>query len=172
MKNFVKAVDKSGRAFQYLRAKFQRLSEAKLKEGIFIGPQIRNLLDDAVFERTLTPVEKNAWLAFKSVCVNFLGNYRAENYRDLVEDLLRAYKLMGCNMSLKIHFLHSHLDIFPPNLGDVSDEHGERFHQDILEMERRYKVKSVTNMLADYCWQLISDVLEPSYRRKSSRKKF
>ena len=100
MKNFVKAVDKSGRAFQYLRAKFQRLSEAKLKEGIFIGPQIRNLLDDAVFERTLTPVEKNAWLAFKSVCVNFLGNYRAENYRDLVEDLLRAYKLMGCNMSL------------------------------------------------------------------------
>ena len=32
-------------------------------------------------------------------------------------------------MSLKIHFLHSHLDFFPENLGDVSDEHGERFHQ-------------------------------------------
>jgi len=34
-------------------------------------------------------------------------------------------------MSLKIHFLHSHLDFFPSNLGDFSDEHGERFHQDI-----------------------------------------
>jgi len=28
-------------------------------------------------------------------------------------------------MSLKIHFLHSHLDFFPSNLGDFSDEHGE-----------------------------------------------
>ncbi|KAJ9591214.1 hypothetical protein L9F63_002220, partial [Diploptera punctata] len=27
-----------------------------------------------------------------------------------------------------------------------------------------YKGKSVTNMLADYCWQLITDVSEPSYR--------
>ncbi|UYV73934.1 hypothetical protein LAZ67_11001501 [Cordylochernes scorpioides] len=26
-------------------------------------------------------------------------------------------------MSLKIHFLHSHLDFFPDNLGAVSDEH-------------------------------------------------
>ena len=34
-------------------------------------------------------------------------------------------------MSLKLHFLHSHLYFFPENLGDVSDEHGERFHQDI-----------------------------------------
>ena len=27
-------------------------------------------------------------------------------------------------MSLKMHFLHSHLDFFPPNLGAVSDEQG------------------------------------------------
>ncbi|UYV68012.1 Transposase [Cordylochernes scorpioides] len=42
-------------------------------------------------------------------------------------------------MSLKIHFLHSHLDFFPDNLGAVSDEHGERFHQDISSMEKRYQ---------------------------------
>jgi len=29
-------------------------------------------------------------------------------------------------MSLKIHFLHSHLDFFPENLGAMSDKHGER----------------------------------------------
>ena len=34
-------------------------------------------------------------------------------------------------MSLKMHFLHSHLEFFPENNGDVSDEHGERFHLDI-----------------------------------------
>ncbi|UYV65367.1 hypothetical protein LAZ67_3004081 [Cordylochernes scorpioides] len=46
---------------------------------------------------------------------------------------------LGCNMSLKIHFLHSHLDFFPDNLGAVSDEHGERFHQAISSMEKRYQ---------------------------------
>jgi hypothetical protein len=32
MKNFVKAVDRTGSAFKYLAEKFPRLSEAKLKE--------------------------------------------------------------------------------------------------------------------------------------------
>jgi len=44
-------------------------------------------------------------------------------------------------MSLQIDFLSSHLDFFPENCGSVSDEHGERFHQDIAGMEDRYKGK-------------------------------
>jgi len=51
-----------------------------------------------------------------------------------MQELLTSYKTMGCNMSLKIHFLESHLDFFPETLGEVSDEHGERFHQDIVPM--------------------------------------
>jgi hypothetical protein len=35
MKNFVKAMDRDGSAFKYLAQKFLRLSEAKIKEGIF-----------------------------------------------------------------------------------------------------------------------------------------
>ncbi|CAH1114358.1 unnamed protein product [Psylliodes chrysocephalus] len=46
---------------------------------------------------------------------------------------------MGINMSLKINFLHSHLDFFPENLGEVSDEHGERFHQDLKFFEQNYQ---------------------------------
>ena len=42
-------------------------------------------------------------------------------------------------MFLKTHFLHSHLDFFSKNLGDESDEHGERFHQQMKAMERRYQ---------------------------------
>ena len=41
-------------------------------------------------------------------------------------------------MSLKVHFLHNHLDVFPEK-GDVSEEQGERFHKDIKEMEKRYQ---------------------------------
>ncbi|KAJ4426347.1 hypothetical protein ANN_27161 [Periplaneta americana] len=51
--------------------------------------------------------------------------------------MLSAYEEMGCNMSLKTHLLHSHLDFFPPNPGAVSDDHGDRFHQEMSEMERR-----------------------------------
>jgi hypothetical protein len=51
----------------------------------------------------------------------FLGNGKVENYHEIVSDLLTAYKAMGCNMSLKVHFLGSHLDFFPENLGAVSD---------------------------------------------------
>jgi len=42
-KNSVKAMNQEEAAFTYLREKFPRLSEAKLKEGIFFGPQIRTL---------------------------------------------------------------------------------------------------------------------------------
>ena len=37
-------------------------------------------------------------------------------------------------------------------LGAVSDEHGERFHQQIKEIEIRYQGKQTVNMLANYCW--------------------
>ena len=52
-----------------------------------------------------------------------------------------SYERLGCNMSLKMHFIFSHLDLFPLNCGDVSDENGERFEQDISVMEQRYKRK-------------------------------
>ena len=40
MKNFVKVLHKNGSAFQHLSTVFPVLSAAKLKEGIFVGPQI------------------------------------------------------------------------------------------------------------------------------------
>ena len=56
-----------------------------------------------------------------------------------VKKLLETYKKMGCLMSLKMRFLHSHLDFFPANFGTVSNEQGERFYQDIQAMEARYQ---------------------------------
>jgi len=70
-------------------------------------------------------------------------------------------------MILKIHFLESHLNFFPKNLGEVSDEHGERFHQDILAMVKQYHGKWTSSMFADYCWTLKMDVPGANYQRKS-----
>lgn len=73
---------------------------------------------------------------------------------------------MGCRMSLKIHFLHSHLNYFPENLGAVSDEQGERFHQDIKKIEKRYQGRWDPAMLGDYCWFLKKEDSTPHKRKK------
>jgi len=167
MKNFVKGMDKSGRGFQYVRNKIPNVSDAKIKEGIFIGPQIRELMQDKQFDEDLNETERNAWLSFKRICKDFLGTYKAANYQDAVQDLLTLYKAMGFNMSLKIHFLESHLNFFPENLGELSDVHDERFHQNIMTMEKRYQDTWTSAMLADYCWTLKIEVPDAKYRLKS-----
>ena len=90
----------------------------------------------------------------KLVAENFLGNHRVENYIKIVENMIEAFRRLGSRMSLKLHFLHSHLEFFPDNLGAVSDEHSERFHQDIVVVETCYKGKSNANMMGYYCWFL------------------
>ena len=53
MKQFVKALDKQGACFKYIAEKFPKLSAEKVKEGIFVGPQIRKLINDDVFHATM-----------------------------------------------------------------------------------------------------------------------
>ncbi|KAJ8885830.1 hypothetical protein PR048_012035 [Dryococelus australis] len=65
------------------------------------------------------------------------------NYRELVNEMIVAYK----------------------NLGDVSDEHGERFYKDIMTIEKWSEGKWMPNMLADYCWNLIRDCKETEHKR-------
>lgn len=173
MKNFVKRLGKTNsEGFLYLVAKFPKISNAKIKEGIFDGPQIRQLMHDLNFEETLEYNELEAWQSFIWVCENFLGNHMSPDYVHGVQRFLNAYHTLGCRMSLKIHFLHSHLDFFPPNLGEVSDEQGERFHHDIKVMEGRYQGFWNSAMLADYCWMLYRDIPNKVYHRKSKSKAF
>lgn len=173
IKQLVKQMGKNNSSgFQYITKKFPKISSAKLKEGIFVGPQIRELISDHHFETTLTDLELKAWKAFTWLCQNFLGNFRSSGFKDGVEKLLRAYNDLGCRMSLKVHFLHSHLDFFPENLGAVSDEQGERFHQDIQSMEKRYQGFWNEGMMGDYCWMLYRDNPEQMYKRKAHAQRF
>jgi len=137
--NFVKARDRTGSAFKYLTEKFPRLNEAKIKEGVFMGPQIRKLFRGDMFSILLQGDEKKGWVAFRLVSTNFLANNRAENYKELIEDMLSLSHKLGCIMSLKVQMHHSHLDFFPDNCGLVSAEQGELFHQEIATMEKGYQ---------------------------------
>ena len=139
MKQFVKAFDRSGDCFGYICSIFPGLNYEKKKAKIFDWPQIRTLLRDQYFVTTMTVVEARAWKAFSKVVHNFPGNKRTENYKDLVEELLLSLQDLGCRMSIKVHYLHSHLSEFPANPGDVSEEQGERFHQHVKVMKKRYQ---------------------------------
>lgn len=165
IKQFVKALDKNSSAFKYLQDLFPKLSEAKVTAGIFVGPQIKKIFECEEFPKKLTRVEKAAWMSFMSVVQGFLGNHKAANYVELVESLVENYGKMGCRMSLKLHILDAHLDKFKENMGAYSEEQGERFHQDIMEFERRYQGQYNENMMGDYIWGLIRES-DSQYKRK------
>lgn len=171
-KQFIKGLKKrESEAFYYIYTMFPKLTDAKIKEGVFTGPQIRKFIKDQTFKSKMDDVEKKVWESFVKVRKNFLGNRKAPNYKEIVSNLVTNYGAMGCLMSLKLHFLDSHLDCFPDNLGDYSDEQGERFHQDIKELEKRYQGFWDINFLADYCWSLKRE-LNIIHKRRSLRRSF
>ena len=71
---------------------------------------------------------------------------------------MENFRQIGARMSVKMHFLRSHLCYFSENCGNFSEEQGERFHQDISDMEKRYQGRWDVNFLADYCWCSKRDV--------------
>ena len=86
-------------------------------------------------------------MSLKSIISNFLGNKTSSQYQKTVDELLENFCKLGSRMSVKIHFLHSHLNYFPENCGDYSEEKAKRFHQDISFMEERYQVRWDVNFL-------------------------
>jgi len=43
------------------------VSDAKIKEDVFIGHQIMELMQDKQFDEDLNETERNAWLSFKRI---------------------------------------------------------------------------------------------------------
>lgn len=70
-------------------------------------------------------------------------------YKEGNKNFMKCYIAMGCLMSMKVLFFDSHLDFFTHDLGAVSDEHDEIFHQGISSIEKWYQVFNNDIMLAD-----------------------
>ena len=60
MKQFVKALEKDGDCFKYICMIFPGLTIEKLKDGIFNGPQIQKLINNANFCNFMNPAELSA----------------------------------------------------------------------------------------------------------------
>ena len=172
IKQLTKALDKDGDCFTYLCQAFPGLTMEKLKADIFDGPQIWLLIRDTEFENSMNEVELEAWKAFVLVVKNCLGNNKARNYAELVMNVLTAFRNLGSKMSVKMQYLFSHKDRFPENLGSMGDEQGERFHQDLKEMETRYQGPCDAVMMVDYCWNLKRHLPAAEHSRSSKKRKF
>ena len=153
----MKALDCDSECFQHIVSAFPKLSFHKIKAGAFDGPQLRTLVCNEEFVNKMNDKERVAWLSFVEVTQNFLGNKKADNYHVLVTTMLLAYRDLGCKMSIKLHFL--------------SDEQGERFHQDLMTMENCYQGRWDRNMMADYCWSIKRDCPEEVYKHRSYKRK-
>jgi len=57
----------------YLTNKLPRISDAKIKEGVCVGPQMRELIQDVKSEVQLSEVGKSTWKSLKYVTTIFLG---------------------------------------------------------------------------------------------------
>ena len=92
MKQFVKALPKDGETFKYLSSKFPHLSEAKLKEGVFVGLNIRKLMKDNNFKNVMNNVERSAWNSFKDVVTKFLRNQKDLDFENIVKNVVQFLK--------------------------------------------------------------------------------
>ena len=69
-KKFVKALDKESSTHAYLAEKYPSLSQAKIKDGIFIGHYIRKIVLDETAIKHLKRKEKIAFDTFRKFVSN------------------------------------------------------------------------------------------------------
>lgn len=170
IKQFVKALQKrNSEAFQFLFKIFPKLSEAKIKAGVFDGPQIRQLLNNKDFQEHLDQLEKKAWTSYREVVKHFLGGDKHPNYEKIVKKMVDDFKNIDCLMSLKLYLMDSHVNDFADNPNQKGEEQGERAHQDMQEVESRYQGFWDKAMLADYCWMLDRDTVNIHKKRALKR---
>lgn len=154
-------------AYEHYLQKF-KLSEEKLKAGAINGVDVRRLVDDEVFAELLesegASPESEAWQAFVQVDKRFFGkDDRPEDYQVLVGDMIGTFQRMGCNMSLKMHLMVDHLDLFPAHLGTWSDQHGERGHQEVKSSARLYGDTRTTRVLTERMHQVKRPSAQPPH---------
>lgn len=173
-KLFANLSEQYKRLIVFLKKTFPYKTPAKIKQGIFNGPEIRRLIKNRKeFEKTQPSSFKDAWCSFVCVVENFLGNNRSRTYKSDCKQLVKNFELQGCLMSVKLHYIDKHVDDFPSDCGKLGEEKGERFHKDIESCERRFLQKYNKQMIMDYVWFLVNEKEDVEVKkRKPKRRSF
>ena len=58
-------------------------------------PQIRKLILNDMFDKTLNETELTTWKSYKQVYLNFLGLHKSDDFEDVVANFLRNSHING-----------------------------------------------------------------------------
>ena len=98
IKYFFKTMDQNSAGFMNLKTKCPTMSDAKIKEGIFVGLQIQELIQDVKYKDQLSELKRATWDILKNgTTIFFLGGggiIRQKKYRDMMANLVKSYKAM------------------------------------------------------------------------------
>ena len=75
----------------------------------WLHQNIRKLIKDNEFVNLMNELELHTWTLFVDV-VKILINSRVEDFKELEEKLLKSLQGIGAIMSIKVYFLHRHLE--------------------------------------------------------------
>ena len=70
-------------------------------------------------------------------------------------------------MSLVTHFLLSHLDFSPIIMDEISNEHGEQFHQEIKKMEMQYQGRTSCQIVVCFCSEKVAHSISANQNGQS-----
>jgi len=120
------------------------------------------MLKDEAFVATTN--KKAAWLSFKKVIENFLGNHKSDNYAELVANLLRKIRLPD-ELQITLSPFASRL------LSTKSWRLQRRTRRTISSRYQRNEtslsgVRWGINMMADFCWMLKRESVVKGKKRK------
>ena len=107
MKNFVKAMNQEEAAFTYEKSSpdWGKIERRYFHWSTNMRPYQGQILRQAPSRR------QKSGLGQFQICSNrIFVKQKGPNYEKLINNLLQSYQKLDCNMPLKIHFLHSHLD--------------------------------------------------------------
>lgn len=150
MQQFIKLLGKRNiRGFEYIAEKVPQITQAKLKEGLFVGPSSQRKAMRCRLQEILDKLELPIQNTFNCVCENLLGNKKALDCKGGIKALWKCYSANGSHVSLRVHFLDSHQDFFADNHRVVFDERGKKIPQVINAMEKRYQGFWNQSLLAD-----------------------
>ena len=98
---------------------------------------------------------------------DILGNNKSDNYEEIVASLIEHYRVAYWAVECQDNcIICLSLRLFRPNLRDVSEEHGERSHQDIQTIAKSYLGRCDAALMGDYIWSLVRADSSSSHKRK------
>lgn len=81
-----------------------KLSEARVKSVIFVGSQIRKIVDSDEFA-LVNAHEKLAWNSLKAVVHGYLGHNSDKNYEEFIEIMSKFEWAAGCLLKCVYYML-------------------------------------------------------------------